>query len=101
MLREGKRIRTRFLDVRFSVSPFPHPGKSRIGLIVPKAKHSAVERNKLKRRLRELARTVLIPGKPSHDIVLIARATTYDATFELLRLDIDRIGHELQPGNES
>ena len=66
-----------------------------MGLIVPKYKRSGVDRNRLKRRLRELARTRLLPQLPAVDIVIRPRPEAYDASFEALRRDIDRAGREL------
>jgi ribonuclease P protein component len=50
--REGKRVRTPLLEVRVLASLLHH---HRIGIIVPRFKHSAVERPRLKRRVRGLA----------------------------------------------
>jgi RNase P protein component len=40
-------------------SALPH---ARVGFVVPKYGHSSVDRNRLKRRLRELVRTRLLPA---------------------------------------
>lgn len=77
-------------------SPFAH---LRIGIIVPKHKHSAVERNRLKRRLRELARTELVPAmRPQavYDLAIRARAETYRAPFDALRDDIRALSIRLR-----
>jgi ribonuclease P protein component len=78
------------LDVRVPASPF---GVSRIGIVVPKHHHSAVERNRLKRRLRELVRLELLPLIRSRavDVAIRARREAYDSSFDLLRRDIHRI----------
>jgi ribonuclease P protein component len=60
-----------------------------VGLIVPRYRHSAVARNRLKRRLRELARTRLLPTGMSYDIVIRTRPETYDADFQQLAADVD------------
>ena len=91
VLKEGKRIRTRFLDVRIATSPLEHPSTTRVGLIVPKVKHTAVERNQLKRRLKELVRQHLLVFEASQDLVILARTETYAASFEMLTQDILRI----------
>lgn len=62
----------------------------RIGLIVPRFKHSAVARNQIKRRLRELARLQMLPLSISVDIVLRIRPEAYDASFTALAVDITR-----------
>lgn len=77
-----------YLDVRIMPSPLAH---LRIGIIVPKHQHSAVERNRVKRRLRDLARTELVPGlrgQVAHDVAIRARAEAYRATFDALRDDM-------------
>lgn len=69
-------------------SPLAH---LRIGIIVPKHKHSVVERNRVKRRLRELARTELVPAmrrQTAYDVAIRARAEAYRATFDALRDDM-------------
>jgi ribonuclease P protein component len=47
-----------------------------------------VRRNKLKRQLRELARTQLLPRSASADLLLRARRESYAATFETLKDDV-------------
>ena len=68
----------------------------RIGLIVPRLKYSAVARNQLKRRLRELVRLNLVPTTLSIDIVLRIRSETYQASFEALQTDISRVVSQLK-----
>ncbi len=91
--REGKRIRAGHLDVRVVASPLAHPASAhtRIGLVVPRYRHSAVARNQLKRRLRELARLQLLPVGLSLDIVVRIRPEAYALTFDQLREDVDRM----------
>jgi len=99
VLKEGKRIRTKHLDVRVTASPLRHSGYCRVGIVVPKAKHNAVERNRLKRQLRELARCDLTSdSRLTMDIVLIARPTTYQATFDMLSTDIQQLRELLTVG---
>jgi RNase P protein component len=57
--RSGARIRVEYLDVRAMPSALPH---ARVGFVVPKYGHSSADRNRLKRRLRELVRTRLLPA---------------------------------------
>lgn len=88
--REGKRVRTAHLDVRVA----PGPAPSRVGIVVPKHKHSAVARNRVKRRLRELARLRVLPVVPSGAVWLRARPEAYRATFEALGADVERAARE-------
>ena len=67
----------------------------RIGLVVPRFKHSAVARNRLKRRLRELSRLQLLPAALPADVVLRIRPDAYDATFEALASDVSRTLEQL------
>jgi ribonuclease P protein component len=85
------------LEVRVAASPLSHPEgtRTRVGLVVPRFKHSAVARNRLKRRLRELARLHLLPADVPVDVVLRTRPETYGATFERLESDVRRALSEL------
>src|SRR5688500_17865769 len=56
--RTGTKIRTRSLEVRVLESSSQHP---RVGIVVYKYNRTVVERNRLRRRLRELVRTRLLP----------------------------------------
>jgi len=63
----------------------------RIGLIVPRYQQSAVARNKVKRRLRELSRTRLLPTDIPADVVIRIRPEAYRVPFLTLASDIDRV----------
>ena len=60
-------------------------GHPRMGLIVPKFQFSAVARNRVRRRLREIWRREIQAHQPGWDLVIRARPEAYDATFEALR----------------
>jgi ribonuclease P protein component len=96
LFRRGKRKRTRHLDVFVSASPVSH---SRLGVVVPKHKHEIVLRNRLKRRLREIGRTELLPrlaaGGRALDVMLRARPEAYDASFAALKQELSRVVEEL------
>lgn len=66
----------------------PGSRAARIGLIVPRYRQSAVSRNKVKRRLRELVRLELLPTLCGMEVVVRARPEAYDATMAALREDI-------------
>ena len=59
--------------------------------MVPKFKHTAVQRNQLKRRLRELVRLRLLRAIPPVDLVIRTRRETYGVRFEDLARDIDAV----------
>ena len=64
----------------------------RVGLTVPKALGKAVERNRIKRRLRELVRAALpsLGGLPA-DLVLHPKRSVLDANFAVLEREISLI----------
>lgn len=80
------------LDVRRLESPTGHV---RVAIVVPKYGFTAVRRNKLKRRLRELARQNLLSRAVSCDVLLRARREAYDASFDRLRDDIADVAARL------
>ena len=59
-------------------------GQPRVGLIVPKFQSSAVARNRLRRRLREIWRREIQPHQPASDLVIRARREAYGAEFSQL-----------------
>ncbi|NUQ21280.1 MAG: ribonuclease P protein component [Gemmatimonadaceae bacterium] len=87
--RTGKRLRTEHLDVRV-VASLSHAGHPRAGLVVPKHGRSAVDRNRLKRRLREIVRTRILSGAPPIDLVLHVRPTASQPPIE----DLTAIGEQ-------
>ena len=92
-MQEGKRIRTALLEVRVVASPLllQEGPRSRVGLVVPRFRQSAVSRNRVKRRLRELTRTRLLPTDVAANIVIRIRPEAYHAAFTALASDVDRI----------
>jgi ribonuclease P protein component len=85
-MKRGERTRTDHLDVFFAASPDSFP---RLGLVVPKHRHTIVERNRVKRRLREIGRIEVLPrlrstGRPL-DVLVRARPEAYEASFDALR----------------
>ncbi len=90
---QGKRIRTAQLEVRYVASPLRRP---RVGVIVPRYGHTAVDRNLVKRRLRDLARTELLPCMPAFDVVIRATPSAYGASFATLRSSVQNAAQRLQ-----
>jgi ribonuclease P protein component len=66
-------------------NPLDH---ARMGLLVPKYRSTAVARNRLRRRLRELWRTEVQPVQGSSDLVIRARSAAYRAPFVTLRSEL-------------
>jgi ribonuclease P protein component len=98
----GKRRRTAHLDVFLAASPVSRP---RVGIVVAKHGHGSVERNKLKRRLRELARTRVLPplwnAELALDVLLRARREAYQASFLELGQEVDGVVEEECSGRHS
>lgn len=68
---------------------------ARVGFVIPKYKHSGVDRNRLKRRLRELVRLELLPTLRPMDVVLRVSPVAYTREFELLRSEVLQAAKQL------
>ncbi len=69
-----------------------------MGIIVPKHRHTSVERNRVKRRLREIVRVEMLPLTTGMDVVVRARANVYGASFLSLRMELANVGRQLRGG---
>ena len=85
-MRNGKRVRMEHMELRGLASRL-HP---RVGVIVPKHKHKSVERNRLKRRLRELIRQHVLQSIGDFEIVVRTAPAAYDASVEELSAELVR-----------
>lgn len=85
MQETGKRKRLAHLDVLWADNQAGHP---RVGLIVPKFQSSAVARNLLRRRIREVWRRELRQGLSSVDVVIRARRESYGTPFTVLSSEL-------------
>jgi ribonuclease P protein component len=63
-------------------------GHARLGVIVPRFHHTAVARNRLRRRLREILRRGPLASLPAVDLLVRARRAAYDASFAVLRAEL-------------
>lgn len=77
------------MDVFFAPSPVPF---SRLGVIVPKHGRTVVERNGLKRRIREIGRRAVLPELTRRglavDVLVRARGEAYRVGFRILEGEI-------------
>lgn len=84
-------MKSGLLDVRVTASPSLC---ARVGIIVPKYGHIIVERNRLRRRIREIVRVRMLPTLrlvPPTDVLVRALPRAYSASFEVLQREIDGI----------
>lgn len=90
MFREGRRHTSGSLEAY--LRRIPGDGAPRVGVVVPRHGHSIVDRNRLRRRLRELLRTEWLPAardrEPGVDLLVRARRTAYDRSFPELRAEL-------------
>jgi ribonuclease P protein component len=93
-IRSGRRTGTRTLVLHLATGPEPvgaDGGTSpRVGFVVSKAVGSAVVRNKVKRRLRHLARERLASLPGSAVLVVRALPGAAQASYDDLAADLDR-----------
>jgi ribonuclease P protein component len=62
-----------------------------MGFVVPKFGHSAVERNRLKRRLREIVRTKFLGTLPVADLVIRTRPEAYTTKLSILTDELHQL----------
>lgn len=75
--------------------------QSRVGVVVPKYGKNSVERNLLKRRLKELVRIEVLPvlqSVPAIDLVIKTAPRAYTRTFDELREEVRKWTHQLVTG---
>jgi len=96
LLQRGKRRRTKHVDVFSAPSPVPF---SRLGVVVPRLGRTIVERNGLKRRIREIGRRVVIPELARRgvavDVLVRARSEAYQVGFRILEGEIRQAAEAL------
>ena len=88
-------MKSGLLDVRVTASPSLC---ARVGIIVPKYGHIIVDRNRLRRRLRELVRLRMLPAlrlAPPTDVLIRALPRSYSASFEMLEREMEGIVERL------
>ena len=84
----GHRRRTQHLDLAWRHNLLGH---ARLGLIVPRHQSSAVARNRLRRRLREILRREILRRLPAIDLVIRAKRSAYALTFAALRAELTAV----------
>ncbi len=96
LYRRGKRRRTDHLDVFVTDSPALRP---RVVVVVPKYGRRIVQRNRLRRRLREAIRIEWLPKCLEQgvalDVLVRARPEAYETTFQQLTDEVRVIAEQL------
>lgn len=102
LFRRGRRKKTSHLDVFFLSSPERGP---RLGLVVPKHRRRVVDRNRLKRRLREIGRREILPRMRMEslalDLLIRTRPEAYETGYQQLRRELVEVIEELCSGRSS
>lgn len=88
VFRRGRRVRRGELEV-FSAPCSVRPPRPRLGFVVPRHGRTVAERNRLKRRLREVARREWLPDAlargDDRDVVVRTRPGAYERSYRALR----------------
>ena len=92
-MRSGERIGTRVFSLEWRAR-IPSEGvadSARFGFTVTRKAGNAVQRNRIRRRLREAVRVSAGPlAVPDHDYVLVGRASALNASFEEILGELGR-----------
>jgi ribonuclease P protein component len=92
-------VRTASFDVRATASLRAFP---RVGFVVPKYKHSGVDRNRVKRQLRELVRLHMLgllearaTAHPPLDLVVRIFPSAYGRDYASLHAELEQAVQQL------
>jgi ribonuclease P protein component len=80
----GRRVPSLYFTMLGGPNPYGH---DRLGIIASRKVGGAVQRNRAKRRLREIFRRCAGTDGAALDVVVIAKSTLVDAPFALLTSD--------------
>ncbi len=84
------------LETRRRIEPDAEKTPPRFGFTVTKAIGGAVERNRIRRRLKAAVLAVAdAAARPGQDYVVIARKAALDLPFETLKKDLERAFHRV------
>ena len=89
MRRDGASVHGRFMLL--SVLPNVAEGVARIGIVTSRRVGGAVDRNRVRRRLREIVRAERERLLPGMWFVIVARQRAVDAAFADLRAELLRL----------
>jgi len=69
----------------------PAANRVRLGISVGKRFGGAVQRNRVRRRMREVVRAAVARGEGAWDLVLMPQAAARTSTYDQLRTSIERL----------
>ena len=97
-VQKGKRLRGPYFLLESLDRGAPDQAP-RIGFTVTKKQGNSVERNRMRRRLREVVRQMAgVSFKPGHDYVVVARRDTLSAPFDrLITALTERVNESAKP----
>ena len=82
ILQTGKYVSNPFFKIAYLPSSSP---QSRWAILIGKRYGKAVERNRIKRQLREILRSIAPQLQSAFDLLMIPRRTVEEISFQLLR----------------
>ena len=88
VLRQGRSVGSTYLALFISDNKV---GRPRVGLAVSRRLGNAVERNRIKRRLRELARPLVVATQVGRDVVIVPRPRALTAQAARLRQEMESL----------
>jgi ribonuclease P protein component len=97
-LLSGERVRGSDLDLHWRPASASEP---RATCITPKFGHTSVQRNKLRRRLSDLARRVLLSRPEAADYLVRARPTAYERGYDALEAELRSLAGRIEPRGAS
>ena len=87
---KGRRASTALFTLQAAPRPDLSDPQPRLGLTVSRKAGGAVERNRMRRRLRQAVRQIApMLARPGHDYVIVARHQVRDAKFPHLLADLE------------
>lgn len=100
---KGRRASTGLLTLQMTRNAGAAEAAPRLGLTVSRKAGGAVERNRIRRRLRQAVRQIApVAARPGHDYVIVARQELLGASFDRLLADLEsafRRVHQAKPAS--
>ena len=92
---KGRTRTDRLLIIRFVPNDLDH---DRFGISTGRRLGNAVQRNRVRRRVREILRPLTVRDGDGWDVLVVARPASVGATFEELRTALERLLGAMRAG---